>query len=77
MIMFVGVAMYGVLLGSITQLIQKDDLSTADFEEKMAQMVHYSSLQLHRNLSSMFPQLSDSASMNYMGSDQSAAIARA
>ena len=39
LIMFIGVAMYGVLLGSITSLIQKEDLGTGEFEEKMAQMV--------------------------------------
>ncbi len=36
-----GVAMYGVLLGSITSLIQREDLGVIQFEEKMAQMAQY------------------------------------
>jgi hypothetical protein len=40
-IMLVGVAMYAVLLGAITALIQSFNLGTAAFEENMAQMATY------------------------------------
>lgn len=40
-IMLVGVAMYAVLLGAITALIQSSNLGNAAFEEKMAQMATY------------------------------------
>jgi hypothetical protein len=39
--MFIGVAMYGVLLGSITSLIQKEDLGMIEYEEKVQQMTQY------------------------------------
>ena len=40
-IMLVGVAMYAVLLGAITSLIQANNLGHATFEEQMAQMATY------------------------------------